>query len=144
MANLIHSVLSVLPREIATVHPTASVKECIDLMAALDIGALVVQDDEGQLVGIVSERDIIRSCLNKHINPFTAQASDIAFTAVSILSPHDLVERAMQVMTATKRRHVLIQDKNTLIAILSIGDLMYHLLDDKARVIEQLEHYIHA
>ncbi|MGL6028928.1 MAG: CBS domain-containing protein [Legionella sp.] len=142
MTDLIHNVLPQSPRPIAYIHPDNSVKECIAKMVELDIGALVVLDDNEQLQGIVSERDIVRSCLAKSSLEQT-KACEIAFKDVTILSPHDPIEKAMQVMTATKRRHILIRDNNALIAILSIGDLLHHMLEDKARVIEHLEHYIH-
>ncbi|HAU2046321.1 TPA: CBS domain-containing protein, partial [Legionella pneumophila] len=74
----------------------------------------------------------------------TAKVSDVVYNNVTILSPHDSVEKAMQVITETKRRHVLIQEEGELLAILSIGDLLYHVLEDKLRVIEHLENYIHS
>lgn len=144
MAHLIHSVLPVPPREIVFIKPDDTVKKCIDIMAERNIGALVVVDNEDKLVGIVSERDIIHSCLHKGLDIKAAKASDVVYTKVTELSSHDLVEKAMQVMTETKRRHILICENGEFIAILSIGDLLYHLLEDRARVIEQLENYIHT
>jgi len=145
MTNLIHNVLPMPRRKIVYIHPDDSVKKCIDLMTELDIGALVVVDHNNQLIGMVSERDIVRSCLHKSTNLEKSKVSSVVYKKVTILSPHDAVEKAMQAMTETKRRHVLIRDENNeFIAILSIGDLLYHLLDDKARVIEQLENYIHT
>lgn len=145
MADLIHSVLPMPRREIAYIHPDESIKKCIDLMTTLDIGALVVVDKNKQLLGIVSERDIIRTCLHQCVNLETGKVADVVYKNVTILSPNDVVEKAMQVMTNTKRRHVLIRDENgEFIAILSIGDLLYHILEDKSRIIEHLENYIHS
>ncbi|HAU1903118.1 TPA: CBS domain-containing protein [Legionella pneumophila] len=144
MAHLIHSVLPVPPRKIAYIHPDDSVKECIKQMVEKDIGALVVFDNDTHLIGIVSERDILRCYFHKNLSLETAKVSDVVYTNVTILSPHDSVEKAMQVITETKRRHVLIQEEGELLAILSIGDLLYHVLEDKLRVIEHLENYIHS
>ncbi|KTD56606.1 CBS domain protein [Legionella santicrucis] len=145
MADLIHNALPTPRRKIIYIHPEDSIKKCINLMSEMDIGALVVVDNENQLIGIVGERDIVRSCLHRCINLETAKVADVVYKEVAILSPNDHIEKAMQVITATKRRHVLIRDENNeFIAILSIGDLLYHLLEDKARVIEQLENYIHT
>ncbi|KTD47582.1 CBS domain-containing protein [Legionella quateirensis] len=144
MAHLIYSVLPMPPRKIVYIHPNESVKKCIELMVDLDIGAVVVVDAENKLIGIVSERDIVRSCLNKCVDLNKGKVSDVVFTNVSILSPHDTVEKAMQVITQTKRRHLLIRENDEFLAILSIGDLLFHSLDDKARVIEHLENYIHT
>lgn len=145
MADLIHNVLPKSRRKIIYINPDDSIKKCIDLMTELDIGALVVVDKNDKLIGIVSERDIVRSCLHHCVNLETGTVSEVVYKDVTILSPHDVVEKAMQAMTSTKRRHVLIRDEhNELIAIISIGDLLYHILDDKARTIEHLENYIHT
>ncbi|MFI4962913.1 MAG: CBS domain-containing protein [Legionellales bacterium] len=144
MAHLIHSVLPMPRRNVVSIHPDDTVKKCINLMSEHNIGALVVVDNEKQLIGIVSERDIIQYCLHKGFNLNKAKASDIVYKEVTVLSPHDIVEKAMQAMIETKRRHVLIREHGELVAILSIGDLLFHLLEDKARVIEQLENYIHT
>ena len=143
MADLIHTALPMPPRKIVYIKPDDTVKHCIDIMAESNIGALVVVDDEDKLLGIVSERDIVFSCLHKDFDIKTAKASDVVYTDVTVLEPHDVVEKAMQAITETKRRHVLIREENELIAILSIGDLLFHILEDKARVIEHLENYIH-
>ncbi|WP_058534710.1 CBS domain-containing protein [Legionella saoudiensis] len=146
MADLIHSVLPVPRREIAYIHPNESIRKCVDLMNSLDIGALVVVDEDKKLIGIVSERDIVRSCLHKCVNMDTGKVADVVYKNVTILSPNDVVEKAMQAMTTTKRRHILIRDdeENDFIAIISIGDLLYHILEDKSRIIEHLENYIHT
>jgi len=144
VAHLIHNVLPVPPRKIEFIHPEDSVKKCIDLMIDNNIGALVVVDNANQLVGMVSERDIIRLGVHQGLDLKTAKVSDVVYKDVTILSPNDIVEKAIQVMTTTRRRHVLIRDKDEYIAILSVGDLLYHMLDAKARTIEQLENYIHT
>lgn len=144
MADLIHTVLPMPPRKVVCISSDDTLKACIDTMAEMNIGALVVIDKEEKLIGILSERDIVFSCLHKGFNIKTAKASEVVYTNITILSPHDEVEKAMQAMTDTKRRHILIQEKDTLIAILSIGDMLFHLLENKARVIEQLENYIHT
>ena len=144
MAHLIHSVLPMPPRKIIFIKPDDTVKKCIDVMAESNIGALVVLDNDDKLIGIVSERDILFSCLHKGFDIKTATAADVVYTKVTVLSPHDVVEKAMQAMTDTKRRHILIREKDEFIAILSIGDLLYHLLEDRAKTIEHLENYIHT
>lgn len=142
MAHLIYSILPNPRREIAFVEPQVTVSRCVNIMTDLDIGALVVSDGK-KILGIVSERDVIRSCLNKKLTPTRTKAGDIVYRNVSILKINDSIEKAMEVITKTKRRHILVKDQGELIAILSIGDVLFHLLDDKSRVIEHLENYIH-
>ncbi len=144
MAYLIHNVLPVPPRQITYITSEVSVKSCIEQMTDLNIGALVVVDAKKKLIGIVSERDVLRECLYKGLNADSTKASQIVYQNVTILSSRDTVESAMKAITDTKRRHILIQEGDELIAIISIGDLMYHLLEDKARVIEHLENYIYS
>jgi len=115
----------------------------VKLMASEDIGALVVRDAK-RLVGMVTERDIVRACLHRDLDPKKTTAADIAYKDVSVLNSNDPVENAMEIITRTKRRHVLVKEGTELIAILSIGDLLLYLLDDKSRVIEHLENYIHS
>ncbi|MDP1604403.1 MAG: CBS domain-containing protein [Legionella sp.] len=141
MTQLIYSVLPRKRRPIIFINPELSVAECVELMFAEDIGALVVHDDL-KLLGMVTERDIVRSCLKRDLDQKKITAGEIAYRNVSVLNIDDPVERAMETITLTKRRHVLVSENGELVAILSIGDLLFYLLDDKSRVIEHLENYI--
>lgn len=146
MADLIFSALPQPRRPIVYVHPYVTVTQCVEMMTNDNIGALVVLDDDtnSNLLGMVTERDIIRSCLFRGLDPKKATASDVLYSDVSVLNLLDPIEMAMETITKTKRRHVLVAEKGSLVAILSIGDLLFHLLEDKTRVIEQLENYIHT
>lgn len=143
MAQLIYSALPQPRRPIVYVHSKLSVAQCIDIMNKQNIGALVIRDED-KLIGLVSERDIVRALLHQNFDLHKTTAQEIAYTKVSILELSDPLEKAMEVITNTKRRHVLIAEEGELIAILSIGDLLFYLLEDKMRVIEQLENYIHT
>jgi len=141
MANLIYSALPQPRRPIIYVKPTLPLSECVKMMTEQDVGALVVSDSR-EVLGLVSERDIVRSCLSLELSLNELKAIDVAYAEVSILDINDSVEKAMEVMTKTKRRHILIEEDGELFAILSIGDLLFYLLEDRAHVIEQLETYI--
>lgn len=141
MTQLIHSILPNPRREIVYITPRLSVRECIKLMADKDIGALVVHDGK-KLNGMVSERDIVRASLREDYDLNRTTASEIAYTKVSILNINEPLEKAMETITKTKRRHLLIEENEGLVALLSIGDLLFHLLEDQSRVIEHLENYI--
>ncbi len=143
MAHLIYSALPLPRRPIISVNPRVTVAQCIGMMIRHNIGAIIVLEHD-KLLGMVSERDIVRSCLHRGLDPHTATASEIVCSDVSVLNLFDPIEKAMETITETKRRHVLIEENGELVAMLSIGDLLYHLLEDKTRVIEQLENYIHT
>lgn len=145
MADLIFTALPQPRRPILYIHPYITVTQCVEMMTKSNVGALVVLDDSNaNLLGIVTERDIVRACLLKKLDPEKTTATDILFSNVSVLNLYDPVEKAMEVITKTRRRYVLVEEQGNLIAMLSIGDLLFHLLEDKTRVIEQLENYIHT
>jgi CBS domain-containing protein len=143
MSQLIYSLLSRSRRPITYVSPDVSVNTCVQLMIKEDIGAVVVHDGE-QLIGIVSERDIVRSFLCKGLDPETTTAGEVVYRDVNILTVDDTIEKAMETITLTKRRHILVSENNIIVAILSIGDLLVSALYDKSRVIEALEDYIRS
>jgi CBS domain-containing protein len=144
MASLIHSALPNPRRPIVFIEPTLSVKACVSLMTLQNIGALVVQKEDKSLLGMVTERDIVRECVHLGLDPNRATAADIAYKDVSILDVNDPVEMAMETITKTKRRHLLVNENGELAAILSIGDVLFYILEDKSRVIEHLEKYIQS
>ncbi|MBA2711895.1 MAG: CBS domain-containing protein [Tatlockia sp.] len=143
MTQLIYSALPQPRRPLVSVPPVVSVSQCITMMTNQNIGALAVLDEE-KIVGIVSERDIVRASIKKNFDLYTTTALEIAYPDFSVLDLNEPVELAMEVITKTKRRHVFVSDDGELVAILSIGDLLFFLLEDKTRVIEQLENYIHS
>jgi CBS domain-containing protein len=143
MAHLISSILD--KREIVFVHPDASVQDCVKLMADNGIGAVVVKDEEQQrILGIISERDITRKVVRMGLDPLHTSAQDIVHSEVTILDCHQPIEKAMAAITHTRRRHVLVKDGSDVISIVSIGDLMKHVLEEKSIIIEHLENYIYS
>ena len=143
MAQLIYAMLPRPRRPIAFIKPEDSVLHCAKRMRDENIGALVVHDGHA-LIGIVSERDIVRACVSKGLDASILTVADVVFPEVSLLDAEDTIEHAMKIVTRTKRRHLLIREKGELTAILSIGDLLFYLLEDKSKVIEHLENYIHT
>ena len=143
VSNLLHSVVAHKKRPVVYTHPDVSVAQCIETMVQDDIGALVVTDD-ANILGILSERDVIRSLLYKGLSPTATKASDILTADVTVLKSTDTVEMAMQAMTYSKRRHILVVDEGKLTAIVSIGDILFSILENKSLEIEQLQNYIHT
>jgi CBS domain-containing protein len=141
MTDLIYNILPNPRRPIVYIKPDLKVSDCVKLMLDNDIGALVVHDGD-RLIGMVSERDVVRNCVYLGLDPNLATAGEIAYAEVSVLPSNDAVEKAMETITRTKRRHLLVSENGELIALLSIGDVLYHVLEEKSRVIDHLETYI--
>lgn len=143
MSTLLESILPDEKRSIVSIRPDISIAQCVELMVQENIGAVVVTDEDN-LLGVVSERDIVRLLVHKGLSPESTKVSDVLCADVSVLKLSDTVETAMEVMTATKRRHILVSDEDALVAVISVGDLLFNMLDDKSKTIEQLQNYIHT
>lgn len=143
MANLIHSILPNPRRPIVYVHPDVSIAQCVEMMVQGNIGALVVSDGETPQ-GILSERDIVRALMHKSFSRTSMKAADLLGETFTILKASDTMEMAMEAMTNTRCRHVLVSEDGKVTALLSIGDLVFHLLQDQSQMIEHLQHYIHS
>lgn len=128
-------------REVWSIGPDATVYEAIGLMAAKNIGSLLVMADE-KLVGIVTERHYSRKvALRGKTSPDTA-VKDIMETQVIYVRPEQTVEECMALMNAKRVRHLPVLEGDAVIGVISIGDLVKSIIGDQKFVIEQLEHYL--
>lgn len=143
MTRLIFSLLPTPRRPITYVYPDVVIKQCIETMGVENIGALVVADEEN-VIGILSERDIIRHCLMDNYDTSRITAREVCCADISILQVEDSIEKAMEVISQTKRRHLLVEEQGKTVAIVSIGDILFNFLEDNRRIIEQLKNYIHT
>jgi len=133
--------LSTKGSHVWSISPDATVFEGLVLMAQKNIGALLIVE-RGHPVGIMSERDYARKIvLDGRSSRDTAIRSIMTTRLVSVRSG-DTVERAMETMTRERIRHLPIMDGDTVLGIVSIGDLVKATIDQQQFTIEQLERYI--
>lgn len=126
---------------VATVGPDATVTELLAGLAELNIGAMVVIDSDA-VVGIVSERDVVRR-LNDEGADLLAQPVSMIMTAVSVTcTPQDAVDSLSGLMTENRVRHVPVIDNGRLAGIVSIGDVVKTRMDELNAEREQLHTYI--
>jgi len=124
------------------VAPHDTVYEAIALMADKGIGAVLVTDG-GKLVGIMSERDYTRKVALRDRSSKSTQVAEIMTREVVCVGPHQSVDECMQLMTERRIRHLpVIGDDGAIMGVVSIGDLLKSLLQDKEFEIQQLESYI--
>jgi len=135
-------ILSRKSRDVATIEPTASLEAAITQLAQRRIGALVVLGPERRVVGILSERDIVRVLAEQGPSVLTAPIAQVMTRKVSTCSESDTVSGIMEQMTAGKFRHVPVIDHERLIGIISIGDVVKHRLGEMERESEALRDYI--
>ena len=126
---------------VQTLAPDASVLDAIRLMAEHHIGSVLVLE-AGRLAGIVTERDYARKVILKGRSSADTPLSDVMSSPVLSVAAADSLEHCMQLMTERKIRHLPVLDGDSLVGMLSIGDLLKALLELRQREIEQLQQYI--
>lgn len=94
------------------------------------IGTLVVTDKEGRLVGTLGERDVIHGLASKGKNLLDFTIGDVMVTDVPTCTPDDAVGTVEQLMTDRRTRHIPVVDGDTVIGVISIGDVVKARLDD--------------
>jgi CBS domain-containing protein len=127
--------------EVATVAPSVTVAELVGTLASYNVGALPVVDG-GELVGIVSERDVVRRLHSAGASLLAQRVSDIMTSGVTTCSPGDNVADLARVMTTGRFRHLPVVEDGTLVGIVSIGDLVKARIDLLEIEREQLQSYI--
>lgn len=128
---------------VVTISSSATVSDLLDLLAEHGIGAVVVSDDAGATVtGIVSERDIVRHLHADGARVLTASVAAIMTRGVQTCLPEDDLESLGRLMTAHRVRHVPVLVDGRLGAIVSIGDIVKHRIDELEMERDQLVGYI--
>jgi CBS domain-containing protein len=129
--------------DIAVVDADATVFEAIALMAERNIGSLLVMKD-GDLVGIVTERDYARKVVLRGKASPTTPVHEIMNTHVITVSPDETVEQCMTLMTDRRVRHLPVVADTRVIGIISIGDLVQSIIGEQRSIIDHLEQYIRS
>jgi CBS domain-containing protein len=124
-----------------TIEPTASAFEAARLMADKNIGALLVVE-QGEVVGIVSERDYVRRLVLTARSAPDTPLGDLMSSPVMYVHPDQTSDACMALMTENRLRHLPVMDGDRLIGVISIGDLVKATISEQQFIIEQLEHYI--
>jgi CBS domain-containing protein len=128
-------------RQVWSVHPDTTVYDALRLMAEKGIGALVVVHD-GDLVGLVSERDYARKVILEGRSSRETAVAEIMSETILHVSPDQTINDCMALMTDKKFRHLPVLEDGRIVGILSIGDLVKAIIAEQEFVIEQMEHYI--
>ena len=118
-------VLRVKGPEVFAVRPTQPILEVTQLLARHSLGSLVVTDGEGGVLGMLSERDILRAMARDFDRVRGLKVADLMTERVIVGLPDDTVDDLLAVMTEKRIRHLPIVDGGELTGILSIGDCVY-------------------
>jgi CBS domain-containing protein len=137
----IHEILEHKGNAVWTVSPDNTVFEAIQLMSEKNVGALLVTE-RGRLIGIVSERDYTRKVALKGKTSKDLRVREIISGEVVSVTPQHTVEECLRSMTENRVRHLPVLDGETLVGVVSIGDLVNWIISAQSTTILQLETYI--
>ena len=141
MKNL-RDILAEKGATVYSVGPKATVHEALEKLAAYNIGALIVLDEDNALVGIFSERDYARNGELLGKNSKETLVGDVMTAHLCKAELQMEIEEVMAMMTRVRCRHLPVLDNGALVGLISIGDVVKALLGEKQFLIKQLEQYI--
>ena len=122
---------------IHSVRPDSSVTECVRMMEAEKIGALIVMDGES-LAGIFTERDALNKVLAAGLDPGSTKVSDVMTRNPHCIEPTTTVGEAMKLVTQRRFRHMPIVKNGKVLAVVSSGDLTHWLVKEQTGEVQEL------
>ena len=141
VSGTIETILASKNRQIWTVSPDATVYDAIALMAEKNVGALLVMENE-KLVGIISERDYSRKVMLKGKTSRDSYVREIMTTELTTAHPRETIEECLRFMTEKRIRHLPVMADGELRGVISIGDLVKHVISAQSATLAQLRDYI--
>ena len=128
-------------KDIWSIGPDATVYDALQKMAEKDAGALLVTE-QGNLVGIFTERDYARKLILKGRFSKDTAVSELMTHEVLYVEPNNTIEDCMVMMTARRVRHLPVMDNGKLAGIVTIGDIVKQVISEQESTIHELEKYI--
>src|SRR5210317_1915038 len=127
-----------------TISVNNTVYDGLVMMSKKDVGALMVVDDSGKLVGIFSERDYARKIVLLGKASKETEIGDMMTREISVVKQSTTMDECLAIMTKKRVRHLPVLDGDALIGIVSIGDAVNHVISDQMNTIQNLEDYIYG
>ncbi len=137
----VNSILRAKANAIFSITPDTIVYEALELMVEKNVSALVVMENE-KLAGIFTERDYARKVILVGKASKETRIEEIMTDDPITVSPESTIDDCMRLMTNKFIRHLPVVSGDKLIGIISIGDVVKHIIEDQKFIIENMEHYI--
>jgi CBS domain-containing protein len=137
----VRNILEGKGRNIFSVEPNTVVYQAIEVMAAKNIGGLLITEG-GKLVGIFTERDYARKLILKGKSSKDTTIGELMTKNPFTVTLDSSIEECMELMSNRRIRHLPVLDNGELIGVISIGDVVRYIIEEQKSIIEQLEHYI--
>ncbi|MGV6873728.1 CBS domain-containing protein [Pseudochelatococcus sp. B33] len=136
------AILSSKGRSVITISPQRTLHEAVDVLSTRGVGALVVTGVDGAVLGILSERDVVRMLGQDGPRALDNTVSRVMTSRVKTCTPYDTIEDVMEMMTAGRFRHIPVMEGGRLSGIISIGDVVKHRLAEFETEHQALREYI--
>jgi len=138
MLNTVRQLLDVKGYQVWSISPDATVYTALEMMAGKNVGALVVCE-EGQLVGMISERDYARKVILHGKTSKQTRVREIMSSPVYSVGPAQTIRACMQLMSSKHIRHVPVVDQGKVVGVISIGDVVEEIIRQQSETIRFLE-----
>ena len=139
--STIREILDHKGAHVLTISSDAPVLDAIGAMSKANVGAIVIQDGDGP-EGIFTERDYLRKIALEGRSSSNTPVSEVMSSPLITVAPDESTHSAMETMTERRCRHLVVVDDSRMVGIVSLGDLVKHLLQEKEAEVEQLSSYI--
>ncbi len=140
----IRDILQAKGSHVHAIDPGQTVLDAVGLLVQHSIGALLVRDETGAIAGILSERDVLRTCRHRSTELARIPVREVMTRDLIVCVADDEVDYAMGVVTQNRVRHLPVLDGDRLVGLVSIGDLVKACLDEAQYENRYLREYITA
>lgn len=128
--------------EVFAVSPDDTIAAAVSVLNEKNIGAVVVRDNRGEAVGILSERDVVRRLGEKGVEAISMRVSDCMTNNPYTCAPDDTVDDLMARMTDKRIRHLPVQSDGRIVGVISIGDVVKRKIQEAEQEAAALKEYI--
>lgn len=143
MDQTLGSILKNKSEALYSVPSGASVAEAVKIMADARVGAILVMD-KGELCGMFTERDLMTRVVNEGLEPAATPVGQVMTRDIATVSPGVTVGEAMSLCTQKRMRHLPVYEGDTLLGVISAGDLTKAVVDGQQHTIDDLVRYIYS
>jgi CBS domain-containing protein len=143
VSGTIRAILNRKSGEVFSISPDAMVLQAIQMMDEKNVGALLVMEED-RLIGVISERDYTRKVMLRGKRSRETKVAEIMSSNVTVTHPREPVETCLRLMTDKHIRHLPVVEGDKVVGVISIGDLVKHVISCQSAAIAHLEQYIHG
>jgi CBS domain-containing protein len=138
----VHDILARKGTSVVSCAPSTTVRDAAALMNERGVGGLLVVDEMKQLLGVFTERDILRRVIVAGKDPDRTPVSEVQTSEVVTCLPETSLEECSAIMTNRRIRHLPVSDENTVYGVVTIGDILAFRVSEQESTIQYLNSYM--